>query len=83
MWYIRFFMLSSHHQQKLHVTMELNAQIQKELDEKDAKIRILEDKNAALRQTVDAKVDELEVLKQKASLLEQEVCGIINTINCV
>lgn len=59
--------------QKLHVTMELNAQMQNELDEKDAKLRILEDKNTTLQQTVDAKVDELEVLKQKASILEQEL----------
>ena len=63
--------------------MELNTQIQKELNEKDAKIRILQDKNTALQQTVDAKVDELEILKQKASILEQEVCDLISTINYV
>ena len=63
------------YQQKINVTMELNVQIQKELDEKDETIRMLEDKNTVLKRTIDAKVDELETLKQQVSLLEQEVCG--------
>ena len=67
-------------QQKLHITMELNTQMQIELDERDERIRILENKNAALRQTVDTKVEESEVLKQKVSLLEQEVCGVISIL---
>ena len=68
------FILSFCHQQKLHVTMELNTLMQKEMGEKDETIRILETKNEALRQTLDARVDELEVLKQKVSMLEEEVC---------
>lgn len=59
--------------QKLHVTMELNTLMQKEMSEKDETIRILENKNEALRQTLDARVDELEILKQKVSMLEEEL----------
>ena len=62
-------------QQKLHVTLELNAQMQKELDEKEEKIRILEAKNETLSRTADAKADEIENLKEKISMLEQEVCS--------
>lgn len=47
--------------------------MQKELEQKDEKIRILEAKNETLRQTTDAKTDEIENLKQKISMLEQEV----------
>ena len=61
------------YQQKLEVTMELNAQIQRELDEKDEKIRIMEAKNETLRQIVGAKADELELLKQREAALQQEV----------
>ena len=53
--------------------MELNAQIQRELNDKDEKIRIMETKNETLRQIVEAKVDELELLKQRVAVLEQEV----------
>ena len=62
-----------YHQQKLHVTLELNAQMQKDLSEKEEKIRILEAKNETLRQTADAKTDEIENLKQKIMMLEQQV----------
>ena len=62
------------HQKKLHVTLELNAQMQKELEEKEEKIRILEAKNETLSRTADTKTDEIENLKQKISMLEQEVC---------
>lgn len=47
--------------------------MQRELDEKDEKIRMLEAEHVMLTQTVDGKVDELEGLKQKLSMLEQEV----------
>lgn len=56
------------------MTLELNAQMQKDLSDKEEKIRILEAKNETLRQTADAKTDEIETLKQKISMLEQEVC---------
>ena len=56
------------------MTLELNAQMQKELDEKEEKIRILEAKNETLSRTTDAKTDEIENLKEKISVLEQEVC---------
>lgn len=59
--------------QKIHVTMELNAQMEKELGAKDEAIRLLETKNTVLTKALDAKVDELEVLKQKLSLLEEEL----------
>lgn len=52
--------------------------MQRELNEKDEKIRILEAKNETLRQMADAKADELEAIKQKVSMLEQEVCGLLN-----
>ena len=54
--------------------MELNAQMQKELEEKEEKIRILEAKNETLSRTADTKTDEIENLKQKISMPEQEVC---------
>ena len=57
------------------MTLELNAQMQKELDEKEEKIRILEAKNETLSRTADAKADEIENLKEKISMLEQEVCS--------
>lgn len=49
--------------------------MQKELDEKEEKIRILEAKNETLSRTADAKADEIENLKEKISMLEQEVCS--------
>lgn len=48
--------------------------MQKDLSDKEEKIRILEAKNETLRQTADSKTDEIETLKQKISMLEQEVC---------
>ena len=65
------------HQQKLHVTLELNAQMQKDLNDKEEKIRILEAKNETLRQSADTKTDEIENLKQKISMLEQEVYSVV------
>ena len=47
--------------------------MQKELEQKEEKIRILEAKNETLRQTTDTKTEEIEDLKQKVSMLEQEV----------
>ena len=71
-------------QQKLHLTLELNAQMQKELDEKEEKIRILEAKNETLRQTAEEKTDEIETLKHKVSMLEQEVwLHFFSKWNCV
>lgn len=51
----------------------MNAQMQRELGEKDEKIRILEAKNETLRQTVDAKINEVESFKQRVVMLEQQV----------
>ena len=48
--------------------------MQKDLNDKEEKIRILEAKNETLRQTADTKTDEIENLKQKVLMLEQEVC---------
>lgn len=47
--------------------------MQKDLSEKEERIRILEAKNETLRQTADTKTDEIENLKQKIMMLEQEV----------
>lgn len=62
-----------YHQQKLHVTLELNAQMQKELEDKEEKIRVLEAKNETLKQAAETKTDEIENLKHKVMMLEQEV----------
>jgi len=51
----------------------MNAQMQRELSDKDEKIRILEAKNETLRRTVDTKTDEVESLKQTVVMLEQQV----------
>ena len=51
--------------------------MQKDLNEKEEKIRILEAKNETLRQTADTKTDEIENLKQKVMMLEQEVCILV------
>ena len=57
--------------------------MQKDLNEKEEKIRILEAKNETYRQAADTKTDEIENLKQKVMMLEQEVCILKLFINCV
>ena len=47
--------------------------MQKELEHKEEKIRILEAKNETLKQTAEAKTNEVEELKQKLAMLETEV----------
>lgn len=60
-------------QKKLHDTLEINAQMQRELEQKEEKIRILEAKNVTMKQTAEAKTNEVEELKQKLAMLETEV----------
>ena len=57
--------------------------MQRELVEKDEKIRILEAKNETLRQTVDAKTSEVENFKQRVVMLEQEVMWFTRIKLCV
>jgi len=47
--------------------------MQRELEQKQEKIRILEAKNETLKQTAEAKTNEVEELKQKLVMLETEV----------
>jgi len=47
--------------------------MQKELEQKEEKIRILEAKNETLKQAAESKTNEVEELKQKLAILETEV----------
>ena len=47
--------------------------MQRELEQKEEKIRILEAKNETLKQMAEAKTNEVEGLKQKLAMLETEV----------